>query len=71
MNDLFESSDALYLKEIFTDPVELEQVEIDLANIADSVDHWLDGNEKLDPDICRYMGMLLLFLANKLESNQS
>lgn len=69
MNDLFESSDALYLKEIFTDSVELEQVEIDLANIADSIDNWLDGNEKLDPDICRYMGMFFLSIANKLESN--
>lgn len=71
MNDSFESSDALYLKEIYTDPVELEQLEIDLVNIADSIDNWLDGNEKLDPDICRYMGMLFLSLANKLESNQS
>ena len=46
---------------------ELEMLEADFVNIADSIDNWLEGNEKIDPDICRYMGMLFLSLANELE----
>jgi hypothetical protein len=42
-------------------------LEADFVNIADSIDNWLEGNEKIDPDICRYMGMLFLSLANELE----
>lgn len=69
MDNLSESPHALYLEEIFTDPTESVRLEMDLANIADSIDNWLSGDEKLDPDICRYMGMLFLSIANKLESN--
>jgi hypothetical protein len=34
------------------------------------VDEWLEENKPIDPDICRYMGMLFLSLANRLESKR-
>ena len=58
MDDSFESPNAKYIHEIYSDKNELEMLEADFVNIADSIDNWLEGNEKIDPDICRYMGML-------------
>ena len=67
MDDSFESPNAKYIHEIYSDKNELEMLEADFVNIADSIDNWLEGNEKIDPNICRYMGMLFLSLANELE----
>ena len=39
--------------------------------VADTVDEWLEENTPIDPDICRYMGMLFLSLANRLESKRN
>lgn len=68
MSDELEiNPNSKYLHEIHADKSELEMLEMDLVNVADTVEEWLEGNEQIDPDICRYMGMLFLSLANKLE----
>ena len=44
-------------------------LKMDLVIVADTVNEWLEENTPIDPDICRYMGMLFLSLANRLEPN--
>ncbi|MDM1759228.1 hypothetical protein HX127_17030 [Acinetobacter sp. 256-1] len=71
MNDELEvNQNSRYIHEIYDDKEELEMLETDFVNIADTLDNWLNGDEKIDPDICRYMGMLFLSLANKLEPEE-
>lgn len=67
MSDDFDSPNAKYFKDIYKDKLEKSMVEMDLFNLKCEVEEWLDGTEKVDPDICRYMGMALLSLANRLE----
>ena len=65
------SPNSKYISEIYTDESELEMLKIDLVIVADTVDEWLEENTSIDPDICRYMGMLFLSLANRLESKRN
>ena len=37
-------------------------LKMDLVIVADTMDEWLEENTPIDPDICRYMGMLFLSL---------
>ena len=39
----------------------------DLCVLVETVDGWLENNEGIDPDFCRYMGMVLLSLANQID----
>ena len=57
-----------YISEIYTDESELEMLKMDFVGVADTMDEWLEENVPIDPDICRYMGMLFLSLAGRLES---
>jgi hypothetical protein len=41
MDDSFESPNAKYIHEIYSDKNELEMLEADFVNIADSIDNWL------------------------------
>jgi hypothetical protein len=43
-------------------------LKMDFVGVADTMDEWLEENVPIDPDICRYMGMLFLSLAGRLES---
>ena len=71
MNDELElSPNSKYISEIYTDESELELLKMDLVGVADTVDEWLEEDAQIDPDICRYMGMLFLSLANRLESTE-
>jgi len=63
------SPNSKYISEIYTDESEIEMLKMDLVIVADTVDEWLEENTSIDPDICRYMGMLFLSLANRLEPN--
>jgi hypothetical protein len=64
------SPNSKYISEIYTDESDLEMLKMDLFIVADTVDEWLEENKPIDPDICRYMGMLFLSLANRLESKR-
>ena len=35
--------------------------------LVETVDGWLDNDDGIDPDFCRYMGMVLLSLANQID----
>lgn len=71
MSDELElSPNSKYISEIYTDESDLEMLKMDLFIVADTVDEWLEENKPIDPDICRYMGMLFLSLANRLESKR-
>ena len=63
------SPNSKYISEIYTDESELEMLKMDLVIVADTVDEWLEENTPIDPAICRYMRMLFLSLANRLEPN--
>ena len=39
----------------------------DLSVLVETVDGWLGSDEGIDPDFCRYMGMVLLSLANQID----
>ena len=39
----------------------------DLCVLVETVDGWLESDEGIDPDFCRYMGMVLLALANQID----
>ena len=70
MSDELElSPNSKYISEIYTDESEIEMLKMDLVIVADTVDEWLEENTPIDPDIYRYMGMLFLSLANRLEPN--
>ena len=72
MSDELElSPNSKYISEIYTDESELEMLKMDLVIVADTMDEWLEENTPIDPDICRYMGMLFLSLANRLESKET
>ena len=72
MSDELElSPNSKYISEIYTDESDLEMLKMDLFIVADTVDEWLEENKPIDPDICRYMGMLFLSLANRLESKET
>ena len=69
MSDELElSPNSKYISEIYTDESELEMLKMDFVGVADTMDEWLKENVPIDPDICRYMGMLFLSLAGRLES---
>lgn len=71
MSDELElSPNSKYISEIYTNESDLEMLKMDLFIVADTVDEWLEENKPIDPDICRYMGMLFLSLANRLESKR-
>lgn len=71
MSDELElSPNSKYISEIYMDESDLEMLKMDLFIVADTVDEWLEENKPIDPDICRYMGMLFLSLANRLESKR-
>lgn len=53
--------------ELFTDPIEQEMNFRDFHIFADNLIAWVDEDEKIDPDIARYMGMALLGIAERLE----
>ena len=72
MSDELElSPNSKYISEIYTDESELEMLKMDFVGVADTMDEWLEENVPIDPDICRYMGMLFLSLANRLESKET
>ena len=72
MSDELElSPNSKYISEIYTDESELEMLKMDLVIVADTMDEWLEENTPIDPDICRYTGMLFLSLANRLESKRN
>ena len=69
MSDELElSPNSKYISEIYTDESELEMLKMDFVGVADTMDEWFEENVPIDPDICRYMGMLFLSLAGRLES---
>ena len=69
MSDELElSPNSKYISELYPDESELEMLKMDLVRGADTMDEWLEENVPIDPDICRYMGMLFLSLAGRLES---
>ena len=56
-----------FFSEIFTDEQERFMNEVDFNTFIEYLDAWLEEDEKINPDIARYMGYTLMGIANKLE----
>lgn len=61
-----EHPNAKMFDEIFTNPQEKEKYFIDFNVFIDTLDAWIEQEEKIDPYIANYMGMVLLGLAHRL-----
>ena len=55
------------IDEVYSDDFQTQVLVSDLSVLVDTVDGWLENNEGIDPDFCRYMGMVLLSLANQID----
>ena len=53
--------------EDYPDDFQTQVLVSDLSVLVETVDGWLESDEGIDPDLCRYMGMVLLSLANQID----
>ena len=55
------------IDEVYSDDFQTQVLVSDLSVLVETVDGWLESDEGIDPDFCRYMGMVLLSLANQID----
>jgi hypothetical protein len=55
------------IDDVYSDDFQTQVLVSDLSVLVETVDGWLENNEGIDPDFCRYMGMVLLSLANQID----
>ena len=55
------------IDDVYSDDFHTQVLVSDLSVLVETVDGWLENNEGIDPDFCRYMGMVLLSLANQID----
>ena len=55
------------IDEVYSDDFQTQVLVSDLSVLVETVDGWLESDEGIDPDFCRYMGMVLLLLANQID----
>ena len=55
------------IDDVYSDDFQTQVLVSDLSVLVETVDGWLENNEGFDPDFCRYMGMVLLSLANQID----
>ena len=53
--------------EVYSDDFQTQILVSDLSVLVETVDGWLESDVGIDPDFCRYMGMVLLSLANQID----
>ena len=62
-----EEENLVGIDEVYSDDFQTQVLVSDLSVLVETVDGWLENNEGIDPDFCRYMGMALLSLANQID----
>ena len=55
------------IDDVYSDDFQTQVLVSDLSVLVETVDGWLESDEGIDPDFCRYMGMVLLSLANQID----
>ena len=55
------------IDDVYSDDFQTQILVSDLSVLVETVDGWLESDEGIDPDFCRYMGMVLLSLANQID----
>ena len=62
-----ENENLVGIDDVYSDDFQTQVLVSDLSVLVETVDGWLEGDEGIDPDFCRYMGMVLLSLANQID----
>ena len=66
-----ENPNAKFFEELFITEEDRDMYCIDFSAFSDILNDWLDQEDKIDPNIARYMGMVLLGVAQRLEENEN
>ena len=64
---LFMDENLVGIDDVYSDDFQTQVLVSDLSVLVETVDGWLESDEGIDPDFCRYMGMVLLSLANQID----
>ena len=64
---LFMDENLVGNDDVYSDDFQTQVLVSDLSVLVETVDGWLESDEGIDPDFCRYMGMVLLSLANQID----
>ena len=62
-----ENENLVGFDDVYSDDFQTQILVSDLSVLVETVDGWLECDEGIDPDFCRYMGMVLLSLANQID----
>jgi hypothetical protein len=62
-----ENENLVGIDDVYSDDFQTQVLVSDLSVLVETVDGWLESDEGIDPDFCRYMGMVLLSLANQID----
>ena len=62
-----ENENLVGIDDVYSDDFQTQVLVSDLSVLVETVDGWLESDEGIDPDFCRYMGMVLLLLANQID----
>ena len=62
-----ENENLVGIDDVYSDDIQTQVLVSDLSVVVETVDGWLESDEGIDPDFCRYMGMVLLLLANQID----
>ena len=67
IEELEDQPDAKLFSELFITEEDRDMYSIDFDTFIEILANWVDEEEKISPDIARYMGMVLLGVAQRLE----
>ena len=62
-----EEENLVGIDDVYSDDFQTQILVSDLSVLVETVDGRLESDEGIDPDFCRYMGMVLLSLANQID----
>ena len=62
-----ENENSVGIDDVYSDDFQTQVLVSDLSVLVETVDGWLESDDRIDPDFCRYMGMVLLSLANQID----
>ena len=62
-----ENENLVGVDDVYSDDFQTQVLVSDLSVLVETVNGWLESDEGIDPDFCRYMGMVLLSLANQID----
>lgn len=63
------SRKSKFLGEVFSDE-KLEYNQVDLFNASEAIAEWAFDEEPIDPSICRFYGLLLMSIAESVETKE-